>query len=67
MSPIRRILSSALGLLFLAVGGYMLFGLLFLGFGGKVWMYVSSAVGVSLGGYLVWADGIAPFFGKEID
>ena len=51
----------------MAVGGYMIFGLLFLGFGGYIWMYVSSAVGISIGGYLIWADGIAPFFGKDID
>ena len=67
MSPIRRMVSSALGLVLILVGGYMIYGLIFLGFGGKFWMFASSAAGVFIGGYLIWADGIAPMLGKEVD
>ena len=62
MHPIRRILSSIIGLLFLLAGSYMFFGWLFLGFGGKIWMYVASSIGVFIGGYLIWEDGLSPFF-----
>ena len=67
MSPIRRIISSFVGLLFIAVGGYMIYGLFFLGFGGKVLIYAGSAAGIFFGCYLVWTDGIAPMLGKEME
>jgi hypothetical protein len=67
MSPFRRLLSCALGLAFILPGAYMLYSLLFLGSGGYIWMYASSGIGVFLGGYLIWTDGIAPLLGKQVD
>ncbi len=67
MSPIRRSLSCFLGLLLALPSAYMIYGLLFLDFGGKILLYVSSGVGLFLGGYLIWTDGVAPLLGKERD
>lgn len=67
MSPIRRIISSILGLSMLLAGSYMFYGLFFLGFGAKFWMIVASGLGIFFGGYFIWADGIAPSLSSRRD
>lgn len=68
MSPIRRFVLFIIGVSMMFAGAYMIYGLLYLGFGGKILIYAASASGVFFGGYIVWVDVISPLlFGEASD